>query len=144
MLAGNHQGIKSDKVNVMPHAVLPGDSILDYGAYVGSGVPVIQQARARLSAEWRATLLARDGAVITSVIAQIQQLPADASHPVISVGGNDAIRYRHIRSSPASALSVVLRELVSPAEPAETGGAKIAELLQKKFCAATIFHARRR
>jgi hypothetical protein len=103
----------------------------DSGAQVSSGVPVIQQVRARMPAEWRAALLARDGAVITSVLAQIQQLLASASHLVFSVGGNDAIRYRHIRSSPASVSSVVLREIVSPVEPAETGGAEIAELLQK-------------
>lgn len=106
----------------------------DSGAQVSSGVPVIQQVRARIPAEWRAALLARDVAVITGVLAQIQQLLAGASHLVFSVGGNDAIRCGHILRSPASASSVVLRELVSPIEPAETGGKKIAELLQKIQC----------
>ena len=106
----------------------------DSGAQVSSGVPVIQQVRARMPAEWRAALLARDVAVITGVLAQIQQLLGGASHLVFSVGGNDAIRCGHILRSPASASSVVLRELVSPIEPAETGGKKIAELLQKIQC----------
>ena len=39
----------------------------------------------------RATLVARDGAVTTQLAWQIDQLPPDASHLILSVGGNDAL-----------------------------------------------------
>lgn len=105
------QGLLSDKGIVMPHAVLLGDSILDNGAYVAGGLPVVDQLRSELSGEWRTTLLARDGAVITGVQAQIRQLPGDASHLVFSVGGNDAIRFGYILQSPAATANATLREL---------------------------------
>ena len=41
---------------------------------------------------WTATLLARDGAVTAELSRQLERIPADVSHIVISVGGNDALR----------------------------------------------------
>jgi hypothetical protein len=73
------------------HVVLLGDSIFDNGRYVPGGPPVIDQLRAHLPAGWRATLLAIDGSVTTDVAAQLARLPADASHLVVSTGGNDAL-----------------------------------------------------
>src|SRR5688500_2671931 len=40
---------------------------------------------------WEATLLAVDGAVIDDVFRQLGDIPADATHIVLSVGGNDAL-----------------------------------------------------
>ncbi len=73
------------------HVVLLGDSILDNGAYVGRDPAVIDQVRGELPSGWRATLLAVDGSVTRDVHRQIRQLPADASHVVVSAGGNDAL-----------------------------------------------------
>jgi hypothetical protein len=64
----------------MNHVVLLGDSILDNGAYVAGGSPLVEQLRSRLHGDWRVTLLARDGAVAEYVLRQLQQLPADATH----------------------------------------------------------------
>jgi len=75
----------------MKHVVLLGDSIFDNAAYVAGGPDVVKQLRAALPNDWRATLNALDGAVIADVIAQLQRRPADASHLVVSVGGNDAL-----------------------------------------------------
>lgn len=76
----------------MPHVVLLGDSIFDNKAYVRAGEPdVIHQLRGRLPDDWRATLLAVDGDVTDSVHHQLALLPADATHLIISVGGNDAL-----------------------------------------------------
>jgi len=75
----------------MSHVVLLGDSIFDNAAYVGGGPDVVAQLRPLLPAGWRATLRAVDGAVTGGVSRQLQQLPADASHLVISTGGNDAL-----------------------------------------------------
>jgi hypothetical protein len=75
----------------MTHVVLLGDSIFDNAAYVSGGPDVVRQLCALLPAGWRATLNALDGAVISDVSEQLQRLPGDASHLVVSVGGNDAL-----------------------------------------------------
>jgi hypothetical protein len=75
----------------MSHVILLGDSIFDNGAYVERGQPdVVQQVRARLP-QGRASLLAVDGAVTRDVEDQLKGSPADASHFIVSVGGNDAL-----------------------------------------------------
>jgi len=96
----------------MPHVVLLGDSILDNGAYVAGGSPLVEQLKSRLPREWRATLLARDGAVALGVLSQLKQLPDDASHLIVSAGGNDALECTPILNSPASTPEALLDELV--------------------------------
>lgn len=75
----------------MKHIILLGDSILDNKAYVGNGLDVISHLRLRISDEWKATLLAVDGSVVENVTKQLTDLPDDATHLFVSVGGNDAI-----------------------------------------------------
>src|SRR5262245_7526098 len=75
----------------MTHIVLLGDSIFDNAAYVAGGPDVVRQLREILPSGWRASLNARDGAVIADLPQQLQALPADATHLVVSVGGNDAL-----------------------------------------------------
>ena len=75
----------------MSHVTLLGDSIFDNGRYVPGGSPVVEQLRGRLPRGWRATLLAVDGAVAADVPRQLARLPADATHVVVSAGGNDAL-----------------------------------------------------
>jgi lysophospholipase L1-like esterase len=75
----------------MSHIVLLGDSIFDNGVYVPGHPDVVKQLRGVLPDGWSATLLAVDGAVTRSVAGQLTRLPADATHLVISVGGNDAL-----------------------------------------------------
>ncbi len=73
------------------HIVLLGDSIFDNGIYVPEGSSVIEHVRRLLSAEDHATLVAVDGATVSSVFRQIERVPKDATHLVLSVGGNDAL-----------------------------------------------------
>lgn len=80
----------------MGHVVLLGDSILDNGAYVPDGDPVVDQLRARLPDGWDASLLAKDGAIVSHVSGQLSELPAEATHLVISAGGNDALESTYI------------------------------------------------
>jgi hypothetical protein len=75
------------------HVVLLGDSIFDNESYVPGGAPVIEQLRRKLPRGARATLLAVDGAVTSGVARQLARLPADATHLVVSVGGNDGLRH---------------------------------------------------
>lgn len=74
----------------MSHVILLGDSIFDNARYVPDRPPVIEQVRRSLPG-WHATLLAVDGHVTSDVAGQLTDLPTDATHFVISVGGNDAL-----------------------------------------------------
>ncbi|WP_258723503.1 SGNH/GDSL hydrolase family protein [Cellulomonas sp. NS3] len=73
------------------HVVLLGDSVLDNGAYVPGEPDVVRQLRGELGAAWSSTLLAVDGDVVGGVERQLQGLPLDATHLVVSAGGNDAL-----------------------------------------------------
>jgi lysophospholipase L1-like esterase len=89
----------------VPHVVLLGDSIFDNAAYVRGGPDVVAHLAAALPPGWRATLAAVDGAVIADVPRQLARVPADATHLVVSAGGNDALRHadlleRRAQSSP--------------------------------------------
>jgi hypothetical protein len=78
------------------HVVLLGDSIFDNQRYVAPGHSVFEQLRSRLPAGWKATLLACDGAVTSDVEGQLAVLPDDASHLILSIGGNDALEQRSL------------------------------------------------
>jgi hypothetical protein len=75
----------------MSHVVLLGDSIFDNAAYTGDAPDVVEHLRRRLPPGSEATLGAVDGGTIGSVREQLRLLPADATHLVVSVGGNDAL-----------------------------------------------------
>jgi hypothetical protein len=90
------------------HVVLLGDSVFDNGAYVGGGPDVGQQLQRRLPSGWRATLAAVDGATVTGVARQLQGMPGDASHLVISVGGNDALGQARILEEGARSVAEAL------------------------------------
>src|SRR5687767_239110 len=70
--------------SVMPHVVLLGDSIFDNAAYIDGGQDVITQLRGKLPAGWRATLGAVDGSVMADIGRQLDRLPSDATHLVVS------------------------------------------------------------
>jgi len=84
----------------MTHVVLLGDSIFDNGAYTSGGPDVVTQLRSLVSVSWTATLLAADGARIDDVARQVERLPSDASHLVLSVGGNDALAHSELLEAP--------------------------------------------
>jgi hypothetical protein len=94
-----------------PHLVLLGDSIFDNAIYVPDGSAVIDHLRSILPGEWRATLLAHDGDVTADVEGQLLQLPADATHLIISVGGNDALMALNVFSCPAKTANDALSHL---------------------------------
>jgi hypothetical protein len=98
------------------HVVLLGDSIFDNKAYVGGGPDVIDQLRDELTPGWKATLLALDGDVISGVLRQLHALPDDATHLVISAGGNDALGFAHLLQMPASSVTDALDILASAQE----------------------------
>jgi lysophospholipase L1-like esterase len=92
----------------MPHVVLLGDSIFDNASYVGGGPDVVTHLRGALPSGWSATLAAVDGAVIDGVARQLARVPADATHLVVSAGGNDALGYSSLLDRRASSSAQVL------------------------------------
>jgi hypothetical protein len=101
---------------LMPHVVLLGDSIFDNAAYVGGGPDVIRQLREALPAGSTATLGAVDGAVTGSVPRQAAQLPPGASHLVVSVGGNDALRHVGVLEDASRSIADALNRLAGIGE----------------------------
>jgi len=94
------------------HVVLLGDSIFDNKVYLGEDDPaVIDQLGSRLPDGWRATLLAVDGDTTEDVATQMQGMPTDATHLVISVGGNDALQAEPVLSRPTENVSQGLLEM---------------------------------
>ncbi|CAA9533587.1 MAG: hypothetical protein AVDCRST_MAG91-3184 [uncultured Sphingomonadaceae bacterium] len=108
----------------MAHVVLLGDSIFDNAAYVRGGPDVARQLQDRLPTGSRASLLAVDGAVARGVARQLERMPADVTHLVVSVGGNDAL-----------GASGVLREGVRSVAEAVTRLAAIGEEFARSYAA---------
>lgn len=78
------------------HIVLLGDSTLDNGRYlnVAFGELSVEKQLAKKCAEkdWELTVLAQDGSLLEDVIArQIPQIPASATHLVLSASGNNLL-----------------------------------------------------
>jgi hypothetical protein len=96
----------------MSHVVLLGDSIFDNGSYIPPGSPdVLEQVRAKLPDGWKATMLALDGAVTTSVNSQLAKVPPDATHLVLSIGGNDALGASGILQEKANSVAEVMTRI---------------------------------
>jgi GDSL-like Lipase/Acylhydrolase family len=93
----------------MPNVVLLGDSSFDNAVYVGrAGVPVLGHLRARLPPPWKATLCAKDGATTLDVDQQLARIPEDATHLVVSVGGNNALLAAGVLREKARSVADVL------------------------------------
>lgn len=73
------------------HITLLGDSIFDNKTYVPNGNSVLEHLVDHLADPDTASLIAVDGAVISSVFRQIERIPTSTTHLILSVGGNDAL-----------------------------------------------------
>ena len=98
------------------HIVLLGDSIFDNAAYVPAGSPLIQQLRSKIPQGWQATLLAIDGSMIENVPAQLDRVASDASHLIVSAGGNNALSHLNILTESARSTMEVLGRLARVSE----------------------------
>ncbi len=129
----------------MNHVVLLGDSIFDNAAYTGGAPDVVRQLRRRLPQGSKATLGAVDGGRIGDVRGQLRLLPADATHLVLSVGGNDALGHIDFLGAPAGSTAEALLGLAEIAAGFERGyhamlGAVLARGLPTAIC--TIYYPR--
>ena len=121
-------GLAHQGENDMTHLVLLGDSIFDNGAYVQPGEPdVINQLRAILPESYQATLLAVDGHYTTNVIHKAKEIPEDATHLVVSVGGNDALSYLDVLSESARTVAEVLNRFFTIRKEFEANYLKMLE-----------------
>jgi len=93
--------------NVRMNIVLLGDSIFDNARYVPVGPAVVEQLQSLLPSGSTATLLAVDGSVTSEVIKQAARLPADASHLIVSSGGNDALHASLLLDQQGSLLAML-------------------------------------
>jgi len=118
----------------MPHLVLVGDSIFDNAAYTRGGPDVVTQLRRLLPSGWAATLLAVDGDRTEDVDQQLANLPPDASHLILSVGGNDALAHGDLLTRPAKSVPEVLDLLAEAAGAFERRYRRlIGRLLNRKL-----------
>ena len=101
------------------HVVLLGDSTFDNAAYVAGAPDVVQQVRRRLPQGSKATLAAVDGGKIGDVRRQLRRLPADATHLVLSVGGNDALGSSDFLGAPVRSTAEALSGLADIGEEFE-------------------------
>jgi hypothetical protein len=95
----------------MNNVVLLGDSIFDNKAYVDGGPDVVTELRGDLPGGWTATLAARDGSTTADIAGQLKTLPFDATHLVVSAGGNDALQEKALLEESARSVADVLDKL---------------------------------
>lgn len=93
------------------NVVLLGDSVFDNQRYIGVGPALSEQVRGQLNEDFAVTLLAVDGHTTRDIAQQLKRLPADATHLVLSVGGNDALAKSGILQQPATHASEVFLAL---------------------------------
>ena len=118
----------------MTHVILIGDSVFDNGAYVAGGPDVVRQLRECLPAGWRATLRAVDGATSADIAGQLEQLPKDSTHLVLSVGGNDALRYVGVLKDTANSIAGAVARLADIADDfAQVYRAMVAIVLARRL-----------
>lgn len=100
----------------MNHLVLLGDSILDNAAYTAGGPSVIAHLQAKLPPDWKASLLAVGGSMTTDVLRQLVHHPVDATHLVVSAGGNNALHQSSFISEPAQTVADVFLRMTAIAQ----------------------------
>jgi hypothetical protein len=104
------------------HVVLLGDYIFDNAAYVTAGAPdVVRQVRQRMPYGSEVTLAAVDGSKTRDVHDQLRGLPAEATHLVVSAGGNDALHRSDFLTAPARSAAEALLGLADIADEFERG-----------------------
>jgi lysophospholipase L1-like esterase len=127
----------------MAHIVLIGDSIFDNAAYVPRGEDVISHLKKQLPKDWKVTLLAKDGSAVEDVYRQLSLIPKDATHLVLSAGGNDALMVSDILTRPAISFAEVLNELANIGEQFENNYVSLLRAIRNKglrTVACTIYY----
>jgi GDSL-like Lipase/Acylhydrolase family len=126
-----------------PHIVLLGDSIFDNKSYTSGEPDVVHHLRDLLPQGWRASLLAVDGAITADLDSQLRKTPADVSHVIISVGGNDALMNGDLLNTRVQSTAETLRlfgERVSEFERGYRSAVDRAVALKRATTVCTIYN----
>lgn len=129
----------------MKHIILLGDSIFDNKSYVSGGKDTITNLRDLMPDDWTATLLAIDGSVADSLSSQLPNVPYDATHLFISVGGNDALGEMGILQMRVSSAAEVFNEISNVVARFEDRYKRMLDAfreLEKPFAVCTIYYPR--
>ena len=96
----------------MKHIILLGDSIFDNSSYVNPGeLDVPNQLRTLVGKDCKVTHLAVDGHVTRHIQTQLNNLPSDATHLFISVGGNDGLGHLSVFNEPIENVGGALQKM---------------------------------
>ena len=128
----------------MQHIVLLGDSILDNAAYTGGGPDVAAQLHRLMISSDHVTLLAHDGDMTIDIECQLKQLPAGATHLILSVGGNDALMNSDFLAETAGSVAEVLLKSRALADAFAFAHCEVLKLLHQTglpFAVCTIYDA---
>jgi hypothetical protein len=131
--------------HTFPHVVLLGDSIFDNRAYTSGEPDVVSHLRPLLPEGWRATLLAVDGATTAGVEAQLRRVPQDASHLVVSIGGNDALQNTDVLAMKATSTAHALELFsvrIAAFERAYTAALARVLALGRRTTVCTVYNGR--
>jgi hypothetical protein len=90
------------------HVALLGDSVFDNRAYTKGHPEVAAHLRDALGADWKVTLVARDGSTTTDIGGQLTGIRDDVTHLVVSVGGNDALMNAGLLDTPVRSTAQAL------------------------------------
>lgn len=129
----------------MKHIVLFGDSIFDNKAYVRGGLDVVAHLRQQIPADWQATLRAVDGSIVENVQAQTLDLPANATHLFISVGGNNALMNADVLQMKVSSSADVFDRMADLASEFESHYHEMLQAvlkLNKPTAVCTVYYPR--
>jgi hypothetical protein len=129
----------------MNHIILLGDSIFDNAAYVREGLEVMAHLRQLISPEWRVSLRAIDGSVVENVTDQTVDLPEDATHLIISAGGNNAILQADMLQQKVASSAEVLNMLADVSDAFEDQYSEMLRAvlsLEKPTAVCTIYFPR--
>ncbi len=103
----------------MKHIILAGDSVFANRSYVKEGEPDVRDQLADLLDDGdkvtliavdgdKATLIAVDGNINKNVSKQLDNIPNDATHLFISIGGNDALMHIDAFTEPVTTIGEAL------------------------------------
>ena len=126
----------------MKHVVLLGDSILDNAAYTGGGPDIAAQLHNLMPPRAHVCLLARDGDMTIDIEGQLKELPLDATHLILSVGGNDALMHSDFLMEEAASVAEVLLQARALADAFGLAHCEVLKALKKTglpFAVCTIY-----
>jgi lysophospholipase L1-like esterase len=127
----------------MTRIALIGDSIFDNAAYTRGEPDVVTHLRGLLGSGGTALLCAVDGAVTRDVGRQLARVPAEATHVVLSVGGNDVLGHYDLLNMPvrstAEALALFGRRAAAFEDDYQAALGRVL-LLDRPTAACTIYN----